>query len=268
MTNDMRFASLTPRVPQSPRHVIFASYGNDSVALIQWAIERQLKDVAVLYNDTGWAAADWAARVDTMEAWVRAVGYSPARTQSIGMEALVYRERGWPRNGMQFCTEHLKIKPTSAWLQKHDPECSAICLVGVRREESARRRTFPEWTEESAAHGGRSLWAPLVNIDQAGRDALLRRARVDPLPHRSDECSPCVNATKADIRRLPEERLAEVERIEAAVGHTKAGKPRVAFRPAAHMGAVGIREIYRWAHSGRGEYEPPCRSCDSGMCGT
>ena len=39
-------------------HLIFASYGNDSIALIQWAHERSLPDVHVAYTDTGWAA-DW-----------------------------------------------------------------------------------------------------------------------------------------------------------------------------------------------------------------
>ena len=46
-------------------HVIFASYGNDSIALIQWAHERDLTDVAVAYSDTGWGAP-WIS-VHTME---------------------------------------------------------------------------------------------------------------------------------------------------------------------------------------------------------
>jgi 3'-phosphoadenosine 5'-phosphosulfate sulfotransferase (PAPS reductase)/FAD synthetase len=204
--------------------------------------------------------------VSSLEVWVRSLGFVAERTQSMGMENLVAKERGWPRHGMQFCTEHLKLKPSLAWLNRADPDALATCLVGVRREESARRRNFPEWTENSDVHGGRSLWAPLVNTTEAERNALLCRAGADPLPHRSDECSPCVNATKADIRRLPAETLAKVERIERGLGHTAKGKPRVMFRPAAHMGAVGIREIYRWAHSDRGKYELGCGGCDSGMC--
>ena len=45
-------------------YVIFASYGNDSIALIQWAHERGLQGVHVAYSDTGWAAPWWAARVE------------------------------------------------------------------------------------------------------------------------------------------------------------------------------------------------------------
>ncbi len=251
----------------TPDYVLFASYGNDSVGLIQWAHERELANVAVLYNETGWAAADWEGRVREREQWVSSLGFTPFRTTSIGMEALVREKRGWPRQGMQFCTQRLKLEPTQVWLAQQDADGVATCLVGVRREESAIRRAFPEWTESSEAHGGRSLWAPLVNTTEAERDALVRRAGIEPLPHRSMECSPCVNSNKADIIATAEADIAKTDRIELDLGHTAAGKPRVMFRPAKHMGAVGIREIYRWAQSGRGEYEPPRAGCDSGMCG-
>lgn len=263
-----RAAGNAPFAIASPRYATFASYGNDSVALIQWAQERGLQDVTVLYNQTGWAAADWEERVARCEAWVASLGFTAARTESIGMEALVTEKRGWPRQGMQFCTQRLKIEPTKAWLAQHDPDGTTTCLVGVRREESEARRLFPAWTEESDAHGGRPLWAPLVNMRQGARDDLIRRAGFEPLPHRSMECSPCVNANKADIIATATADIDKTARIETALGCTGNGKPRVMFRPAKHMGAIGIREIYAWAQSGRGEYEPPDAGCDSGMCGT
>ncbi len=103
------------------RFVIRASYGNDSVALIQWARESGLSDVVVLYSDTGWARASWAARVEQMEAWVTSIGFTPARTASVGMEALVRSKKMWPQRLMQFCTKELKIIPTIAWLDENDP---------------------------------------------------------------------------------------------------------------------------------------------------
>lgn len=44
----------------------FTSYGNDSIALIQWLREHNGEGVEVttLYSDTGWAAAWWAERVE------------------------------------------------------------------------------------------------------------------------------------------------------------------------------------------------------------
>ena len=46
------------------RFVIFVSWGNDSIALVQWAKENELDGVACVYTDTGWAADGWMDRVE------------------------------------------------------------------------------------------------------------------------------------------------------------------------------------------------------------
>jgi len=100
-------------------YVIFASYGNDSIALIQWAHERGLKNVVVAHGETGWAAQWWGGRVTQAEAWVRRLGFVPVRIHSEGMEALVARKKAWPRGGggrFQFCTAALKEMPAQQWL--------------------------------------------------------------------------------------------------------------------------------------------------------
>jgi len=104
------------------KHIIFASYRNDSCALIQWAHENDLEDVTVLYNDTGWSSDDWDERVKKKETWAQSPGFKTARTQSRGMEALVKERKGWPRQGMQFCTLWLKIVPAADWLEENDPD--------------------------------------------------------------------------------------------------------------------------------------------------
>jgi len=252
-----------------PDHVIFSSYGNDSVALIQWAVENGLKNVAVVYSDTGWAAKEWEARAQTVEALVRSAGFTPLRTQSEGMEALVRRKKAWPMcaSKMQFCTQALKLEPAERLLADIDPDGDAICIVGIRREESINRRTFPEWTEESEKHGGRNLWAPLVNYAKADRDLLLNTMGVEILPHRSRECFPCVCSNRGDLRMLTSDRVEEIALIEDSMGHTSKGKKRTMFRPYRHMGAIGVREVHKWAMSERGKYEPEVAACDSGMCG-
>lgn len=40
-------------------NVISVSYGNDSLAMIQWAHENGLDDVIVVYIDTGWSGESW-----------------------------------------------------------------------------------------------------------------------------------------------------------------------------------------------------------------
>jgi hypothetical protein len=157
------------------------------------------------------------------------------------------------------------------WLDENDPQKEAVCMVGVRREESQARRAFPRVTEESPNHGGRELWAPLVSHTTADRDALLARAGFEPLPHRSMECFPCINSNRSDLRLLAEDpaRVAQIAALERDMGHTANGKPRTMFRPYRHMGAVGIEEVVRWAVADHGKFAPEDESggCDSGYCG-
>lgn len=80
-------------------HVIFASYGNDSIALIQWAKNYGIGEAIVAYSDTGWAAKQWPERVNKAEDWVRSLGYTTHRIASEGMTDLVRRKKAWPRGG-------------------------------------------------------------------------------------------------------------------------------------------------------------------------
>ncbi|WP_372771123.1 phosphoadenosine phosphosulfate reductase family protein [Pseudoalteromonas sp.] len=250
-------------------YVIFASYGNDSIALIQFAKNEGLKNVCVLYSDTGWSADWWIDRVEKGESLAKSYGFDVARTKSEGMEALVKRKKGWPMGGgAAFCTAELKVKPALAWLDENDPEKESICMVGVRREESANRRTFPKWTDSSEKHGGRELYAPLVNFNEYSRNDLLSQAGFTPLEHRSKECFPCVHANINDLRMLDEERIIHIERIEGELGVNSKGNPRVMFRPKRHKGAVGIRAVVDWAITPRKRDQLDLFGCDSGYCGS
>jgi len=243
----------------TPDYVIFASGGNDSIALVQKALHKRLFRVAVAYSNTGWASPEWPARIEKFKTWVEDMGYQFHEIPSEGMEALVERKKGFPANRPKFCTYELKIAPAKAWLDTVDPKREAICMVGVRREESAARREWPEFVEDSDNHGGRTLWSPLVKVTEAERNELLRLAGWEPLAHRSKECSPCVNANRTDFRNLGEADIAKVEALEAKANRTM-------FRVQRFHGATGIRQVMDWAWSDRGKYQPPCAGCDSGMC--
>lgn len=250
--------------------VIFSSYGNDSVALIQWAHAAGLREVSVVYTDTGWAASYWQERVKLGEQWVKSLGFEPVRISSAGMVGLVRKKKAWPRGGggrFQFCTQHLKVGPALAWLDQVDPDRDAICMVGIRREESANRTQFPEWTEESPSHGGRSLHAPLVRHLAIDRDALVARAPMPLLETKSKECWPCVNARKAELKFMDEAAIARVEAIEQEMGVNSKGNARVMFSPARHGGAVGIRAVIEEAKRGQDDLLFP-EGCDGGWCGS
>ena len=179
----------TPPRPR-PRFVIFSSYGNNSVALIQWAHREELEDVVVVYSETGWAAKTWAARVERLEAWVRGLGYRTSRTTSIGFRQLALNKKAFPTQQFQWCSYALKIEPGERWLAENDPDYRAVCLVGVRREEGPDRAEFPRFLLRSGSHGARVMVAPMADWSEATRDSFLKMAGVQPLPHRSMECSP------------------------------------------------------------------------------
>tara|TARA_R110000772_G_scaffold4094_3_gene14463 strand:+ start:4436 stop:5206 length:771 start_codon:yes stop_codon:yes gene_type:complete len=251
--------------------IAFTSWGNDSTALIQWLIENKPdSEITALYSNTGWADPSWADRVDRLTAWAESKGVNCAMTNSEGMPALAKRKKSWPSNQFQFCTLELKILPAMAWLAKNDPNTEAICAVGVRRCESERRKNYPAIEKNSANHGGRDVYAFLCEHTDAMRDALLDRAGVPVLPHRSQECSPCINSNRADILRISEDRIAEIESLELSMGMTKNNKPRTLFRPHRFAGyPVGIRAVVEWAKDGSEKQEDLFSECsDAGWCGS
>lgn len=150
------------------------SWGNDSVALLQWLHEHnaltRFERALCVYMDTGWAAKDWMERVERAEALARSYGFEPHRAQSIGFMPLARLKKAFPRNGMQFCTEELKIKPFVVFADAIDPDHEATIAVGIRREESEERSQWPEHIENSERHGGRDAWFPLVRVAERERE--------------------------------------------------------------------------------------------------
>jgi hypothetical protein len=246
-------------------NVISSSYGNDSVAMIQWAHEQGLSDVHVVFIDTGWSATGWMSRVSHMEQWVKSLGFNAVRlTPTVQFEELMRSKKGFPSQRYQWCSVHLKGVPFLGWIDEADKECKATVLIGKRRDESPERADTAEFIASSEYHGGRRVWHPLFLHTDADRDALLKRAGFDPLPHRSRECSPCINSNRADLRLLDATDIAKVEALESDVGKTM-------FRPARHNGAVGVRKVIAWASASPGTYneaqDDMFSECSSGYCG-
>jgi len=224
-------------------NIISSSYGNDSVALIQWAYENNLQDVTVAYCDTGWSAPGWNGRVERAEQWVKTLGFDVVRIKSMGMAELVRTKKGFPSNQHQFCTMHLKGIPFLTWIDTVDAGCNAIVMIGKRRVESRARADTPEYIYNSEYHGERTLRHPLYMHSDDDRDGLLRRAGFDVLPHRSRECEPCVNANKSDFMRLEPELIQRVSELEVEIG-------RSMFRPK-RFNALGIHGVITWAKYGK-----------------
>ena len=224
-------------------NIISSSCGNDSVALIQWVKEQGLKNAVVTYLDTGWAAPSWALRVAEVKDWVEGLGYEFIIIESMGMEQLVRSRKGFPSNQHQFCTAHLKGVPFLEWADGFDEKCEATVMIGKRRAESKKRADTPEYIENSEYHGGRTIHHPLFLHTDEDRDALVTRAGFTILPHRSQECSPCVNANRSDFLLLEPEQIKRVSELEVDIA-------RSMFRPK-RFNALGIHGVMTWAKYGK-----------------
>jgi 3'-phosphoadenosine 5'-phosphosulfate sulfotransferase (PAPS reductase)/FAD synthetase len=241
------------------KYLVFCSGGNDSIALLQYMIEHNFRDVIVMYNDTGWAQPGWMDRIDKIKVEVEGRGYKFVITESKGFEQMVKDKKGFPMaaSRMSFCTQELKTKPTLKWLQENDIEKELICCAGVRREESQNRANHKEIIHGAELYEGRTRWFPIVKIKETERDELIKRFGLDVLPHSSMECFPCINSNRSDFRLLAQypDVIEHIAKLEKDMGFTSKGKPRLMFRPYRHMGAHGIKEVVKWGIAGRGKYK-------------
>lgn len=243
-------------------NIISASYGNDSLALIQLAHELKWPNVIVVYIDTGWAGEGWHKRVDECEDYSQSLGFETIRIKpSLMFADLMMLKQGFPNQRYQWCSGFLKGLPFLDLLCERDPKCKATIHIGKRRDESKERANTPKRIPRSAYHGDRKLVHMLYKHSIEERDALIRRAGFEPLPHRSRECDPCVNSNAGDFRRLHQADIDKTEALEHRVGKTM-------FRPKRHNGAIGIKEVVKWAGYGKGKYQPGQGDLFSVGCGS
>lgn len=249
-------------------HIISTSMGNDSIALIQWAHERQLEDCYVVYCDTGWAHPDWHERVMSGVRLAEGYGFVTWTVKSMGFENMVLMRNGFPSQLYQWCSGILKTIPFGDFAEFIDPYNEATVVIGKRRAESRNRKDTPEFIESSEYHDGRRVWHPLYKHTDKERDRLICRAGFKPLSHRSMECCPCVNANRTDLRSTPEIQIEKLRSLESATG-------KQMFRAYRHQGAWGIDAVMEWAASGKGKYHKDQLRlwnykgdfCQSGLCG-
>lgn len=196
-------------------HVIISNYGDDSIALIQWAYQQRLPDVHVLYVETGWAAPDWQLRAASGETWVKQLGFQALTLRPKADFTELMRSRGsFPSRKFQWCAGFLKGLPINGWLEQTDRRAEATVLIGRRREASRAQSDLPEFIEESAQFGERKVWHPLYLHTRQQRNALLNQAGFPSLGHRSLECDPCVNSDLPDVLRMDKTVLARTSELE------------------------------------------------------
>ena len=154
-------------------NIISTSYGNDSKALMQWAVENNLPNVTVVYIDTGWSSSCWEKEIDTGERFAKKSGFGVVRIKpEMQFAELIRHKKGFPSERYQWCSGLLKGVPFLKWIDAIDPDCEAVVLIGKRREESNKRANTPEFIGSSEYHGGRKVWHPLYMHSERERNAL------------------------------------------------------------------------------------------------
>jgi hypothetical protein len=221
--------------------IIRSNYGNNSLALIQWAHEQRLENVSVVYVDTGWAAAGWSDQIARGEAFAAASGFATVHLKApMPFAELMLMKQGFPNRRYQWCSLHLKGIPFLNWVEDVDPHSKATVLIPRLNAEQRSETPATEFNDCCEYHGNRRVWQPLCDYSPAARDELLAHAELDPLPHSSQECAPCINSTLKQLRHLAEDDIAKTEELEEELEANL-------FDPARCSGSVGIGQVAAWA---------------------
>lgn len=200
-------------------HIIIGNYGDDSIAVLQWALEQQLDGIVFLAVDTGWAAQRWLQRTEAARQFAQQHGVDTPNLRAPHDMARLVRDRGsYPNRQFQWCAGLLKGLALNEWLDQHDPQGEALLMMGKRRSASVTQRDLPEYIEHYEVLGERRLWHPLFQHDEADIKALVARSGLAYLGHRSLECEPCIYNTRADLVRMQPVDIQRGCALEAEIG--------------------------------------------------
>lgn len=150
------------------------------------------------------------------------------------MEERIVRLGAFPARNRRWCTMELKIQRFVRFVDALDDE--PLVVIGIRHLESAKRATMSEW--DTHPSGVCDVWRPLVSWTVDDVVAIHHRHDVlpNPLYTRSHErvgCWPCINASKAEIRRMADDpilplakRLQPLEESQQAIWTAKVNAMR------------------------------------------
>ena len=182
-------------------HCIIANFGDDSIALIQWAYDAQLDNVTVLSVDTAWQAASWKIRTEQARRWINTLGFDYQQLiAEHGFAEVVLARKHFPSKKFHWCANFLKGIPLLNWLEQADPLGQATILLAHRKAMSKSQADLPDKIDASEKFDDRQVLYPLVNFNQKMRDALIAKTPFKtPLNHRSLECQPCIYLTQKEL---------------------------------------------------------------------
>lgn len=203
---------------KSTRNFLISNFGDESIALIQWAHEHAIGNMEVISVETGWAAPEWETRIQQAQIWLDQLSISHTRlTPPADFQTLIQTQGKFPSRKFQWCANFLKALPILDYLDQVDPLLDSQILLARRRLASRANLDLPEFIADEPKWGDRTVWHPLYLYSQSERDALIQKTPFSNsiLNHRSLECDPCVNSDLPDLLRMDLsviERTADLEK--------------------------------------------------------
>lgn len=195
---------------------------------------------------------------------------------------LALKKRRFPSRKAQFCTDHLKIRPTGKWVrQMQEAGHTLTMLSGVRADESFERSKLPERDPPHMTKWGAEVWRPLLKWTIEDVYAISKKYGIELNPlyalgARRVGCFPCINCAKREVRLVAKNRPEKIDAIrvwEKTVGEHRSHSGYSSFFPAKtvtanfrrgpYLNAEGeecyyttIDDVVAWANTKRGGKEP------------
>lgn len=195
-------------------NVLIANYGNESIAMIQWAIETQLPSFIVLSIDTGWHSESWQQHLTQVFNFLKAnnIAYKHLPAKQSFEECV--KDRGdFPSAKFQWCSSFLKGLALNEALDELDINGEATIHLAKMRVLSRSNATLISG-QSSEHYQDRILSYPILDLSIEERDKLIRQAHFNVLTHRSDECLPCIHAKPSDFLRMSKHDRARLDKLE------------------------------------------------------
>ena len=273
------------------KYLLSVSGGKDSTAMILYLREIAVKPelIEYVFMDTGWENIQTYEYLDYLENEldikinrIRSNITVKPEHEEIYQEclsvmgrdysdfvAMILNQRYFPYGRRQFCTSLLKVEPFQLFIDNLDYQ--TISCVGIRREESHRRSTYPEWEFNESFDFW--VWRPLIDWIESDVIDIHHRHSVRPNPlylngsHRVG-CYPCIRTNKKEMSAFPLDHghLKVIKLLEEYL--TKRRDYPVSF-----FRGGSIDEVLNWAQTGFGGkqlflFNPHEKTCEKwGMCG-
>lgn len=204
-----------------PKHILVGNFGNQSIALLQWAIVSGLSNSYFVSIDTDWAGKGWDRRVAKGQGYARAHQVKPIQlTPPIYFTDLVRQRGEFPSQQFKWCASLLKGSTLNDWLDEIDPNCQAVILLAKQKATSSRYNDLTEFIEESEYYGGRKVWYPLIEHTLAQRNALIAQTPFELISTRSLECEPCIYTAAEELGEVHPDDMNKLHTLEQQIGQS------------------------------------------------